>query len=559
MKICENGLNCASDGDCQIGNHCKDFLDGKTKSTRCVPRDDVDDTFYCSLTQKSCETTPCCSGECDAITKRCRPLLPPNCSLSTTPVAKTPSVKVQEAIVATLIFDVTILSASISSVYVPNKDIQGCAVEGSHRANFLAVKIKVSNIGQANYQIPPQQLEPTDCGTKSSFMNMYSVDFAGGPYYKYERCLSDTTEPTIYSCSNMGLSAGNYHVSTLWIEINDTVAKTLPTAGEVVAVNFLPFVADSKTTSSPYPVTIKYFPCSSCSSCGANTFITIPSDVSFIPDYAFNGCSSITTVLIPSTVTGMGVGAFYSCTSLYSISIATTVTAISELSFYSSSSLTSITIPSSVTSIGLHAFYSCTSLSSITIPTSLNTIYGGAFLACISLTSIVIPTSVNFIFNGAFQYCTSLTSISIPTSVDSIKDWTFAYCFSLTSITIPTSLDTIRYDAFRSCTSLSSITIPTSVNTILDWAFVDCTSLASITIPTSMNTIGGHAFESCLSLSSITIPSSVTSIGSYAFLTVLLFPVWSSLVHRQWPVMPLRVILQILVNRIMSSTSTEKW
>ena len=56
MKICENGLNCASDGDCQIGNHCKDFLDGKTKSTRCVPRDDVDDTFYCSLTQKSCES-----------------------------------------------------------------------------------------------------------------------------------------------------------------------------------------------------------------------------------------------------------------------------------------------------------------------------------------------------------------------------------------------------------------------------------------------------------------------------------------------------------------------
>ena len=55
IKICENGFYCVSDDDCQIGNHCKEFVDGKSKSTRCVPRDDIDDTYYCSLTQKSCE------------------------------------------------------------------------------------------------------------------------------------------------------------------------------------------------------------------------------------------------------------------------------------------------------------------------------------------------------------------------------------------------------------------------------------------------------------------------------------------------------------------------
>jgi len=33
-----------------------EFVDGKTKSTRCVPRDDLDDNYYCSLTQKSCES-----------------------------------------------------------------------------------------------------------------------------------------------------------------------------------------------------------------------------------------------------------------------------------------------------------------------------------------------------------------------------------------------------------------------------------------------------------------------------------------------------------------------
>jgi len=55
IKICENGLFCVSDEDCQIGNHCNEFVDGKSKSTRCVPRDDFNGTNYCSLTQKSCE------------------------------------------------------------------------------------------------------------------------------------------------------------------------------------------------------------------------------------------------------------------------------------------------------------------------------------------------------------------------------------------------------------------------------------------------------------------------------------------------------------------------
>jgi len=55
IKICENGLFCVSDENCQIGNQCMDFVDGKTKSTRCVPREDLGDTYNCSLSQKSCE------------------------------------------------------------------------------------------------------------------------------------------------------------------------------------------------------------------------------------------------------------------------------------------------------------------------------------------------------------------------------------------------------------------------------------------------------------------------------------------------------------------------
>jgi len=56
LKICENGLFCVSDDDCQIGNHCKEFVDGKSKSTRCVPREGSEDSFYCSFSRKSCES-----------------------------------------------------------------------------------------------------------------------------------------------------------------------------------------------------------------------------------------------------------------------------------------------------------------------------------------------------------------------------------------------------------------------------------------------------------------------------------------------------------------------
>jgi len=155
---------------------------------------------------------------------------------------------------------VTILSATTSTYYVPNKDLRGCTSSGSYWAKFLVSKIKVSNIGRSNYRIPPQLLERTDCSESSSFINMYSFDFPGGPYYKYERCLSDVNEPKLFNCSNMGISAGNFHISTVWIEISDTVATSLATNGEVdLTAHFLPLDVELEAASSPYAVTITGF------------------------------------------------------------------------------------------------------------------------------------------------------------------------------------------------------------------------------------------------------------------------------------------------------------
>jgi len=101
ILICENGLYCASNDECPIGNHCVEFVDGQLNSTRCIPLDNLDDTYFCSLSEKSCEcefklqflnlfniffnlpVMPCCSGWCDNASKICHPLLPPECSLPT--------------------------------------------------------------------------------------------------------------------------------------------------------------------------------------------------------------------------------------------------------------------------------------------------------------------------------------------------------------------------------------------------------------------------------------------------------------------------------------------
>mmetsp|Transcript_19625 Transcript_19625/g.26907 ORF Transcript_19625/g.26907 Transcript_19625/m.26907 type:complete len:113 (+) Transcript_19625:134-472(+) len=66
-SICENGMYCVSDDECPIGNQCsKEFLVEKGKySSRCVPRDDLNESHFCSLSFKSCEKIlPCCSGIC---------------------------------------------------------------------------------------------------------------------------------------------------------------------------------------------------------------------------------------------------------------------------------------------------------------------------------------------------------------------------------------------------------------------------------------------------------------------------------------------------------------
>jgi len=414
-------------------------------------------------------------------------------------------------------FEITILSATTSTHNVANKDVRGCTVSGTHAAYYVVAQVKVSNIGQNNFQIPSQQLQLTDCSETSSYMNMYSFDFPGGPYYKYERCLSDTIDPKLFNCTNMGISAGNFHISTVWIEISDTEATALATAGVdgVLKAHFLPLDINLEAISSPYPVAVSgfsstptnYYPCGSCSSCAGQTVITIPSQITFIPNDAFHGCP-ITNAFIPTTVTGMGNNAFDS-SFLRSIFIPTSVSAISDSAFHDCRYLTSISIPTTVTAIQHYAISYCTSLISINIPTSVTFIADSIFYSCTKLISITIPTSISTISNAAFYSCSGLISVSIPTSVSSIGYAVFWSCSSLPTISIPTSVTSIDNNAFNLCTSLKSVSLPTSLVSISVGVFYSCTSLTSISIPTSVTAIGSEAFAYCTSLICRVVPSSI--------------------------------------------------
>ncbi len=295
---------------------------------------------------------------------------------------------------------------------------------------------------------------------------------------------------------------------------------------------------------------------------GADTDLTLPSDITEINNHTFWECDNLTSITIPDSVKIIGNNAFYSCSSLKSVTIGNGLTSISQGAFAECNSLTEITIPfvggnkDEINKAFLGYIFGASSPSenSSYVPNSLksvtvvgDTIASNAFSCCYYVTDVTLD-GVKSIGQFAFEGCLRLTNITIPNTVASIGDFAFLYCNGLTSINIPDSVTNIglgtfaggniieitvdeentKYHSDGNCiiesatktlvSGCSTSIIPTdgSVTSIGYAAFVYC-DFSNIIIPNNVTSIGMGAFEYCHNLRSISIPASVTSIGLGAF------------------------------------------
>mmetsp|Transcript_25435 Transcript_25435/g.36512 ORF Transcript_25435/g.36512 Transcript_25435/m.36512 type:complete len:381 (+) Transcript_25435:12-1154(+) len=357
ILICENGFFCVSDEDCPIGNHCVEFVDGIRNLTRCVPRDDLDDNYLCSLSHKSCDVLPCCSGLCDS-NKHCRPLLPPNCilptqfmsELSSNSKSKGAFDSAQDKKKKPQVTKLPSGNPTLRSSFWPSLPNPSASLQPS-----IAPVVATSKYPSKRPISPPIKHKPSKPHKKPK----PSRPFAASTIFPS----SSSIVPSYFPCSNCS-SCGAYANTTI-------------------------------------PSQVSYIPGWAFFGCSSITSILIPTTVTEMGTGVFYSCTSLTSITIPTSMTTISVAAFYSCTSITTITISTSVNIIGIAAFASCTSLTSIIIPTSVNTIRTGAFQYCYSLTSVTIPTTVTVIISNAFADCTSLTCRVITG--NPIVYGAFE------------------------------------------------------------------------------------------------------------------------------------------------------------
>lgn len=133
-----------------------------------------------------------------------------------------------------------------------NRDNNGCEISGYSSASYLQLTVTVTNTGNDDYI--PSPLADVNCFQDLAVLDFYKIDFPGGPYFKFEKCLFDTALPLTYSCpNNIGLSAGNYFVSTLWVKVNQQATNNYFTSNG----NSIPFtitIIPSNSTSNSFTI-----------------------------------------------------------------------------------------------------------------------------------------------------------------------------------------------------------------------------------------------------------------------------------------------------------------
>jgi len=149
---------------------------------------------------------------------------------------------------------VSILSATFETKTVPIRESKtSCLITGYNDIRVLSVILKVTNVGSLPLLVNPNDLKQETCSNNVNvFPTFYQIDIGNTTKTRSEKCVSDSVAPISFTCNNMGISPGNYFISTQWVDVSqsDLVAGHQYT----VYVSALPRNPMLKAVSEPFTI-----------------------------------------------------------------------------------------------------------------------------------------------------------------------------------------------------------------------------------------------------------------------------------------------------------------
>lgn len=269
---------------------------------------------------------------------------------------------------------------------------------------------------------------------------------------------------------------------------------------------------------------------------GADSEVTIPSEVIYIGDNAFRNNTSLEKVVLGDSVRGIGNCAFYGCTSLKYVEQTESVSAVGAYAFYDTSFLkgkrdeffaindilvkyngssSDVVIPSNIRSISPYTFAYDSSVVSAEIGSSVEEIGEGAFYMCGNLESVEIDPDVSVIGGYAFFDTPWLEEDSREFMVEG-RGILIDCKSNSDNIVIPDDVATIGTGAFY-MSGLKSVVFSQNTKVIGMRSFMGCKNLEEIEIPNGVLLIDAQAFYNCTALKSVYVAPSVEIIKTQSF------------------------------------------